>query len=219
MLFGEDSLKGLKKELKSAGADMSIVKGWQKSLDKVRKGCAQWETQYVQAKQELEQVHAQLKEMEQTLISMKNDLDNAELKNALGDCVTVLKKYQGHFNQEFLISKADKEFHLTYQTLLDLSGKGFKEQKDVLILQSEVENILAVTEEALEKEWPSFRAMAYFYIERSDKEIFDLPHSDKVAEVNRIYETEFLEPMRKVLTECFGEEKANYILEVDVWSR
>ena len=35
MLFGEDSLKGLKKELKSAGADMSFVKGWQKSFDKV----------------------------------------------------------------------------------------------------------------------------------------------------------------------------------------
>ena len=218
MLFGEDSLKGLKKELKSAGADMSFVKGWQKSFDKVRKGCVQWEAQYVQAKQELEQVHAQLKEMEQTLISMKCDLDNASFKSALGDCMKVLKKYQGHFNQEFLISKEDKEFHLTYQTILDLSGRGFNEQKDVLILQSEVENILAVTEEALEKEWPSFRAMAYFYIGRTDKEIFDLPHSDKVAQVNRIYETEFLEPMLKVLTECFGEEKANYILEVDVWN-
>jgi len=218
MLFGEDSLKGLKKELKSVGADMSFIKGWQKSFDKVRKGCVQWEAQYVQAKQELEQVYAQLKEMEQTLISMKCDLDNASFKSALGDCMKVLKKYQGHFNQEFLISKEDKEFHLTYQTILDLSGRGFKEQKDVLILQSEVENILAVTEEALEKVWPSFRAMAYFYIGRTDKEIFDLPHSDKVAEVNRIYETEFLEPMRKQLTECFGEEKANYILEVDVWN-
>lgn len=218
MLFGEDSLKGLKKELKSAGADMSVVKGWQKSFEKVRKGCVQWQAQYVQAKQELEQVHAQLKEMEQVLISMKSDIDNSGLKNDIRDCVKALKKYQGHFNQEFLISKEDKEFHLTYQTLLNLGEKGFQEQKDVLILQSEVENILAVTEEALEKEWPSFRALAYFYIGRTDKEIFDLPHYDKVAEVNRIYDAEFLEPMRKVLTECFGEEKANYILEVDVWN-
>lgn len=218
MFFGEDSLRGLKKELKTAGADMSFVKGWQKSYDKVKKGCVQWESQYVQAKQELQKVHTQLKEMEQTLISIKSDFENVELKSALGDFQKELKKYQGHFNQEFLISKEDKEFHLTYDTILSLCANGVKEQKDVLILQSEVENILAVTEEALEKEWPSFRAMAYFYINRTDSEIFDLPHSDKVAEVNRIYENEFLKPMQQLLIACFGEEKANYILEVDVWN-
>lgn len=218
MLFGEDSLKGLKKELKNAGADMSFVKGWQKSFDKVKKGSIQIEVQYTQVKKELMQVHAILKKMEQILISSKSDLNNPSYKGILSECARDLKKYQGHFNHEFLISKEDKEFHLTYQTLLSLCNKGFKEQKDVLILQSEVENILAVTEEALEKEWPSYRAMAYFYINREDKEIFDLPHSDKVMEVNRIYENEFLAPMRQVLTDCFGEEKANYTLEVDVWN-
>ena len=107
---------------------------------------------------------------------------------------------------------------MTYQTILDLCSKGCKDQKDVLILQSEVENILAVTEEALDKEWPSYRAMAYFYIDRTDREIFDLPHSDKVVEVNRIYENDFLTPMRQVLTKCFDEQKANDTLEVDVWN-
>jgi len=209
MLFGEDSLKGLKKELKSAGADMSFVKIWQKTFDKVKKASQQMESQYSQAKRELEQVCVILKEMEQKLISGNVDMTNSAKE---------LKKYQGHFNHEFLISKEDKEFHLTYQTLLELCSKGCKEQKDILILQSEVENILAVTEEALEKDWPSYRAMAYFYIDRTDREIFDLPHADKVAEVTRIYENEFLAPMRQVLTKCFNEEKANYTLEVDVWN-
>lgn len=218
MLFGDDSLKGLKKELKNAGADMSFVKSWQKTFDKVRKGCQQMESQYTQAKKELEQVHALLKKIEEALIAMKSDLMNSVHRTVIGDSAKELKKYQGHFNQEFLISKEDKEFHLTYQTILELCSKGCKDQKDVLILQSEVENILAVTEEALDKEWPSYRAMAYFYLERTDKEVFDLPHSDKVAEVNRIYENEFLSPMRQVLTKCFGEEKANYTLEVDVWN-
>ena len=218
MLFGEDSLKGIKKELKSAGADMSFVKDWQKSFDKVKKGSIQIGGQYTQAKKELEQVHTLLKKMEQALISSKSDMNNPSYKGLLSECARDLKKYQGHFNHEFLISKEDKEFHLTYETILPLCSKGFKEQRDILILQSEVENILAVTEEALSKEWPSFRAMAYFYISRTDKEIFDLPHSDKVAEINRIYEKEFLAPMRQVLTECFGEEKANYTLEVDVWN-
>ena len=56
MLFGEDSLKGLKKELKTAGADMSFVKSWQKSYDKVKKNSGQIEFQYMQAKKELQQV-------------------------------------------------------------------------------------------------------------------------------------------------------------------
>ena len=218
MLFGEDSLKGLKKELKTAGADMSFVKKWQKSFDKVKKTSVQIEHQYNQAKTELEQVHTLLKKMEQTLIGMKTDVANAFCKSTLNECAKELKKYQGRFDQEFLIGKEDKEFHLTYQTLLTLCTKGFKEAKDVLILQSEVENILAVAEEALAKEWPSFRAMAYFYLDRTDKEVADLPHTDKVNKVNRIYEMEFLAPMRKVMTECFGEERANYTLEVDVWN-
>ena len=208
MLFGEDSLKGLKKELKTTGADMSFVKGWQKVYDKVKKNSGQIEAQYTLAKQELEQVHAILKKTEAILIAREGKLS---------ECERDLKKYQGHFNHEFLIGKEDKEFHLTYQTILNLAANGRKTQKDVLIMQSEVENILAVTEEALAKEWPSYRAMAYFYLERTDKEIFDLPHSDKVAEVERIYETEFLAPMREVLIKCFGEERAKQILEVDVW--
>ena len=170
MLFGEDSLKGLKKELKSAGADMSFVKGWQKSFDKVKKNSGQIEAQYIRAKQELEQVHTILKQMEEILIAREGKLS---------ECENGLKKYQGHFNHEFLIGKEDKEFHLTYQTILNLSANNRKTQKEVLILQSEVENILAVTEEALDKVWPDFRAMAYFYLNRTDKDIFDLPHTDR----------------------------------------
>lgn len=218
MLFGEDSLKGLKKELKNAGADMSFVKEWQKSFDKVKKGSAQMEVQYVHAKRDLQQVRTLLKKMEQNLISMKGDFANPSYKGVLSECSRELKKYQANFNHEFLISKEDKEFHLTYATLLSLCAQGIKEKKDALIMQSEVENLLAVADEALEKEWPDFRAMAYFYIDRTDKEVFDLPHSDKVTEVNRIYENEFLAPMRQVLTNCFGVEKANYTLEVDVWN-
>ena len=208
MLFGEDSLKGLKKELKAAGADMSFVKQWQKSYDKVKKSSGQIEVQYTQAKQELEQVHTVLKDMEAILIARAGKLSECE-KN--------LKKYQGHFNHEFLIGKEDKEFHLTYETILSLASNGRKTKREVLILQSEVENILAVIEEALEKEWPDFRAMAYFYLNRTDRELVDLPHTDKVVEVEHIYETEFLAPMREVLTKCLGKERAKQILEVDVW--
>ena len=217
MLFGEDSLKGLKKELKSTGADISLVKKWQKNYDKVKKNSGQIEAQYTQAKEELQQVHILLKKMEQSLIAIKADLQSSSYRGYIVECIRDLKKYQGHFNHEFLIGKEDKEFHLTYQTLLSLGTKGFPETRDVLIMQSEVENILAVTEEALEKEWPDSRAMAYFYLERTDREIYDLPHTDKVTEVNRIYENEFLAPMKEVLIKSLGEERAKQILEVEIW--
>jgi hypothetical protein len=75
-----------------------------------------------------------------------------------------------------------------------------------------------VTEEALEKKWPDFRAMAFFYLERTDKEIFDLPHTDKIATVHRIHEKEFLAPIRPVLAACYGMQKANHMLEVELWN-
>lgn len=217
MLFGEDNFTKLKKELKSAGADVSFLKQWKKMLDKVKKGTSQIEARYTQVKAELEQVYKVLKEMEAALIFLNDDLTNPSYKMILDESIKELKKHQGHFNQEFLISKEDQEFHLTYQTVLDLSKKGLKGKKDVLILQSEVENIIAVTEEALNKQWPSYQAMAYFYLKRTDKEISDLPHADKVEIVNHYYQKEFLSDIRQVLTQCFGEKKANYILEVEIW--
>ena len=60
--------------------------------------------------------------------------------------------------------------------------------------------------------------MAYFYLNRTDREIFDLPHADKVTEVSRIYEAEFLDPMREVLVKSLGEERASQILEVEIWN-
>lgn len=209
MIFGfDDSLKGLKKELKSAGVDVSFVKEWQKSYDKVKKQSAVLKAQYTQAKADLEMVYQSLKQMEQKLIAGDLDL-SVEVKG--------LKQYKNSFNQEFLIGREDKEFHLTFATILSLGEKKISVQKDVLILQSEIENLLAVTKEALEKEWPEFRAMAYFYIERTDRDILDMPHVEKVTYVQNIYEDEFIKPMSQILQRAFGDERAKNIMEVELW--
>jgi len=209
MIFGfDDSLKGLKKELKSAGVDVSFVKEWQKSYDKVKKQSAVLKAQYTQAKADLEMVYQSLKQMEQKLIAGDLDL-SVEVKG--------LKQYKNSFNQEFLIGREDKEFHLTFATILSLGERKISVQKDVLILQSEIENLLAVTKEALEKEWPEFRAMAYFYIERTDRDILDMPHVEKVTYVQNIYEDEFIKPMTQILQRAFGDERAKNIMEVELW--
>ena len=204
----EDSLRELKKELKAAGADMSFVKEWQKSYDKVRKQSPVLKTQYTQAKSDLESVYQNLKSVEQKLIAADLNL-SVEAKT--------LKQYKTSFSHEFLIGKEDREFHLTFQTILSLFEKKFSSQKDVLILQSEVENLLAVTKEALEREWPEFRAMAYFYIERTDRDIIDMPHTEKIAYVQQIYEDEFVKPMMQVLQTAVGEERAKKVMEVELW--
>lgn len=216
-MFFDDSLKGLKKELKAAGADLSFVKEWQKSYDKVRKQSPIIENQYVQAKGELDVVYAILKEMEQLLISCKSENDLGNVQKRLSGFAKEMKKYQNDFNCEFLVSKEDKDFHLTYTTIVTLCGKNIKEQKDVLILQSEIENLMSMTKEALDKNWPEYRAMAYFYIDHTDKEIFDLPHVDKVEKVTAIYEKEFSEPMKQVTEVALGEERASKLMEEELW--
>lgn len=211
-MFGfDDSLKTLKRELKEAGADVTPVRDWQKNYDKVRKQTPVLEGQYQTARKELELVLAVLKQLEQYLIA--GNVDRSGLENYMRE----LKKYQGHFNHEFLISKEDTDFQSTYDSILKLSNKGIHSQSEALILQSEVENLLAVTVEALDKEWPDFRAMAFFYIERTDREIFDLPHADKVAKVLRIYENEFIKPIRDCMLEKLSEARVNQIMEDELW--
>lgn len=217
MFFGfDDSLKELKKEWKEAGVDMGYVREWQKLYDKVKKQAPQLETQYTQVKNDLKRVYTCLQDMEQLLISSKSDLRNSEVRKSLVDMAKELKKCQNAFNHEFLISKEDKDFHSTYASILTLCGKNITEQKEALILQSEVENLLSLTKEALEKKWPSFCAMAYYYIDRTDKDIFDLPHSDKIEKVNRIYANEFYNPIQQVLLNHLNETRVKEILEVEL---
>lgn len=216
-MFFDDSLKGLKKELKTAGADMSFVKEWQKSYDKVKKQSPVIEGQYIKAKTELKAVMDMLEEMEQLFISTKDETDLYVMKKNLSDYARDMKKYQNSFNYEFLIGKEDKDFHLTFATIILLCGKDISDKRDLLILQSEVENLMAIVKEALEKHWPEFQEMAYYYLGHTDREIFDLPHQDKVQVVKKMYENEFYNPMKQVIEASLGEERANKIMEVELW--
>lgn len=216
-MFFDDSLKGLKKELKTADADMSFIKGWQKNYDKVKKQYPVLESQYIKAKADLEAVMVCLKGMEQLLILAKDAADFGGMKGNLSNFVQKLKSYKNAFNCEFLIGKEDKEFHLTFSAILSLCENDVREKRERLILQSEVENLMAITKEALEKSWPDFRAMAYFYLDHTDKEIFELPHQDKIQMVEKIYFDEFYHPMKQVIEAALGTERADKIMEVELW--
>jgi hypothetical protein len=212
-MFFDDSLKDLKRELKAVGADLSYVKKWQKNYDKVKKSYPILENQYIKAKADLNAVMKCLKEMEQMMISATVNSDIRSIRERMNHCAKEMKKYQKGFNHEFLIGKEDKEFHLTFSTILSLCEKDMKEKRERLILQSEVENMMSITKEALEKVWPEFRELAYFYIEHTDKELSELPHQEKIQLVRKLYKEEYYDPMKKVLVAALGAERADKIME------
>lgn len=216
-MFFDDSLKGLKKELKTTGTDISFVKQWQKTYDKVKKQSAAIQIQYTNAKAELEAVMSCLVQMEKLLITVNEGTKDDSFEKGILLLAKDMKKYQGSFNLEFLISKEDKDFHLIYETILSLCAKDVSEKRNVLILQSEVENLMAITKEALEKEWPDFREMAYFYLGHTDSELSKMPHQEKIELVHKQYKSEFYNPMKQILEAALGSERADRIMEVEVW--
>ena len=208
----DDSLKALKKELKGLGADIGLLRDWQKSYDKVCKQAPLLEAKYNQVKSELELVYKLLQELEQ-LLAAGSSLSGAKASEYTRE----LKKYQDHFVLELLIGKEDREFHLTYATILKLCAKVKENRQELLILQSEVENLLAITKEALEKKAPDFYGLAFFYLSNDDKQLAELPHTDKLVLVSNIYEREFLNPIRQLLSSCMDDDRVRQIMEVELW--
>jgi hypothetical protein len=208
----DDSLKSLKRDLKDAGVDFGFIRQWQKNYDKVRVQAPVLESQYQVAKQELQTVLSLIMDMEQQLIA------GTVSKESLAVFSKEMKKYQGHFNQEFLIGKADTDFQTTYVSIIKLCDKDMNVKGNALILQSEIENLMAVIKEAMGKEWPDFKALAFFYIERTDRELTELPHPEKTAKVKNIYEAEFNQPFRNALAGRINAIRIKEILEVELWN-
>lgn len=199
-MFGFDPQgKELKIALQTAGADMTIVKEWLKTAEKAKKQYENVKEDYEKARASLLRVTEIMKTLEKMLVS------NKAAESYAGDFsgfLKELKRLRGNVDHEFLISAQDREFHLTYDTILKL-GPAFLEGKaDGLILQSEVENLISLGKEAIEKEKPDLVKLSYFYLNRSDKDISELPHGERIAKVQRVFTSEFLGAMTKILENC-----------------
>lgn len=199
-MFGFDSQgKEFKTALQTAGADMTIVKEWLKTAEKTRK-------QYENIKEDYEKARASLLRVTEILGALEKFLVSDHVIEAYVNEFSLflkeLKKLRGYVDHEFLISVQDREFHLTYDTILKL-GPAFLEGKaEGLILQSEIENLISLAKEAIEKEKPDLIKLSYFYLNRSDKDISELPYGEKIAKVQRVFASEFLGAMTKILEKC-----------------
>lgn len=237
----KDTLRPLRKELKMAGVDSSKVKQWQKIYEKVRRQSPQIEHHYIRVKNDLKELESMLKKLENDLIYGKEQNSFAwrnaiqVLDKKLKNYGMWFKNYENSFDHDFLIGKADTEFHLTYATLLELCMQGLTQEIEVILMQSEVENLMAFVQEALQKPCPNFKALTFFLLEHSEEELEELPHLEKLNTILALYEEQFLDPMKQLLLQAFEntnakmpilseksdlkpEERATYILEEKVWN-
>jgi len=224
-----ESLKPLKQELKNAGADGSVVRDWMKTYDKVNTNYAKVEKLYLSERTKLMQLQQILKQMESYFTTGEEVKD--KLVVGMGN-LKALKDFAGH---EFLIDKGNTEFTLTFSRLQKQSLQLEKySNQELLFLHSEVENLMDIVKEALEKEEPDLHALTYFELTQKSSMLSDLPHAQKIKKIRRIYESEFLKPMAEILSGVMDkadcnmpllsanadktkEERINYILEDWIW--
>lgn len=213
-MFGEDEeVRKLKRDLQSAGCDMDVVKRWQKQLDGIKKHCPSIYGGYCTAREKLLLVETYMKQMEQLLLE-KRTWTKDEMRR-ISDIRRELKRLANTFDNELLVSREDKEFHLTYETILKLADKYDGTDDARILLKSEIENLLALVREDLEKERPDAAVLTFFYLEHRDTELVDLPPAGRMDHILAVYEKEFLRPILRQTARCdeVSVDQVNGIIE------
>ena len=191
MIGMEEDTKKYKTALLLAGADPKIVKSWMKTYDKTKRNSIAVAGHYYSLREDLNRILNELEEMEQMIID--DSINSSMGKNRFTELIKDFKRFAGKADNEFLISKADKDFHTTLDSIVDLGSKYIADGANKLILQSEVENMISITKEGLDRDKPDMFALTYYYLKRSDKDLAELTFSDKVIEINRVFREEFVE--------------------------
>lgn len=194
----------LQKAMRQVGADPAAVKSWFKTLDKMKKSAPSVRADYERALNSTEKLVVILEEMEQVLAGVGGRLTEKKAGTLL-DGQREMAGLKGFCDHSFVVSPDDREFHLTFDTLLKMQIGSEVDSRQLLLFQSEVENLLALSRECLEREHPSLVRLCYYYVNRSDRELSKLPPVERLAKIQRVYQNEFIGKMRKMLTDCIGE--------------
>lgn len=204
-MFGRETEDSkLQKAMRLAGAEPSFIKTWFKNLERMRKTKSQTTNDYEGALGSTEKTLMILQEMESLLLHARDVLSDQE-RRSLADYRKQLKQLQGKCDHIFMVSPDDREFHSTFDALLKLEPGRETNDQETLILQSEVENLLALSRECLDREKPEIAGLCYYGLTRSGRELEKLPPEERLEKIRRVYRNEFLERMREVLTDCIQE--------------
>ena len=207
-MFGiNPEIKKFQKLMKKSGAEMKTVRLWCKQLQKMKKNEPKTTLDYENARSTTEKVDVLLKKMEQVLIRTTGRQPSEEERKSIITSVKELRKLSGGCDHIFVVSIDDREFHLTYDTIIKLGDNYSGGEKERLLLQSEVENLLALTKENLAKERPDMMQLTFFYLRRTDKELCELPPYERLAKVQRVFQHEFVDKMADQIEEALGKSK------------
>lgn len=194
-MFGRnDFVENVKSALAAVDCDMGAFRSWQKMYDKLKKKKSEQEDRYRRCREQTKRVQEDAQLMEHMLTTAQS-VDGKEFGRLLKD----LRQMQNSFDHEFLVSKEDQEFHSTYDTILRLGMKALNASDQKLLLQSEIENLLALLKENLEKEEPKIEALTFYYQLGSDQELAQLPPAEKLEKITYFYEHEFRQPILQLL--------------------
>ena len=195
-MFGKDEeIEKIKAALVATDSDMAAFKSWQKKYEKLNRQWQSTQVQYEDARAATEWMNDGARRMERMLTG-----ESVYDKKEFAQIIKEMKRRQNGFDHEFLISREDREFHSTYDTIIRLGTKACEAPEEKLILQSEIENLLALLKEALEKERPSAWKLGFFLMNHTEKELEDLPAGEKYACIEQVYEQQFLAPIVTILT-------------------
>lgn len=217
-MFGRnDFVENVKSALAAVDCDMGAFRSWQKMYDKLKKKKSEQEDRYRRCREQTKRVQEDAQLMEHMLTTAQS-VDGKEFGRLLKD----LRQMQNSFDHEFLVSKEDQEFHSTYDTILRLGTKALNAPDQKLLLQSEIENLLALLKENLEKEEPEIEALTFYYQLGSDQELVQLPPTEKLEKITYFYEREFRQPILQLLENGIsraGQLKDTYEAATDRASR
>ena len=189
----EEILKKIKNIMQKAGCDMSAVRNLRKSLEKAQKQLPGMSAKYKAAKEAATQVEALAKRLEELLLCPDGH-DKVWSRQVL-DIGRTLKKIRGSFAHEFVISGVDKEFYLTYDSLIALIGAVTTNTPDFLIMRSETENLLDLLKETQQRPQPPLLELSYFYLAHTDAELVGLSVAEQIQLLKSNMREQFVMPM------------------------
>ncbi|MDD6156069.1 MAG: hypothetical protein PUB52_03550 [Lachnospiraceae bacterium] len=199
-MFGEDTqIKELKKKIQYAGGDMGVVKTWQKQLDRIAKLYPMTKNRYQSARQNLNCAAEAFAYIENML--MEGSSWNRDIKKQFDQMRKEIKHYKDCMDHEFLVSREDREFHSTFDSILRLMDRYDGGDVNRVILKSEVENIISMTAEILERPMPGLIALSFFYVDHDDSELVNIPPANRLKLIEENVEQDFWIPMLKVCAE------------------
>lgn len=200
-------LKRLTKGLKKAGADRNQVRSWLKDAKQLTKKKPKYAQEYVEALGAQRRVERSAKDLEKVLILAGEEKLDATQKTRWENAVADLVACNREWIHPFLVAEDDREYQMVYEAVLRMGITAQSEKKERVLLQSEVENLLAMTGEILEHKMPDITAYCYFCMKHENKELLDLSPAERRKKITSIFETEYITEIQTMINQVLSGEQ------------